>query len=162
MAEFSLRDLTRQVLAESAAADPETLAKELAGRIPRGQAGAALGQALRVYVHQFVTRGRMQSAAGAELGEPAAGGVPPGRSRVQGVHEAWARRMGERYHVGGGTWKVLAEMTGPDCLFAAAERRQQAAANVARAEEFEVLAQRLAAAGAERVRDLFTLEERAG
>lgn len=140
MSELDLYSLVRDVCAESAAPDPTTLAKEVAGLIPAEQAMAALLQALPAVVAQVVSRQRSYTPP-----VPRDTPVTPGMSpKVAAIREA--ARLGllrHRVAVGAGVWKFLGDCDAVDLRRAALVNEQQARANAVRAVQKRRLAEQL-------------------
>lgn len=186
MTDFNLRRLVREVMATSTMSDPGDLAVEVSRRIDPDDCRAALDQALRQYVREEITRMRMRHVPVAEPYRPSptlAPVIPPARStmtlteaqpavarpvklpapvlpvrsaKVAGIRDWWTRELRNPIHVGGKQWVRLGDCTFDDLMFAAAERRDLAERNAARAESFGKLAEAVKAAGVGRVRDLPT------
>lgn len=87
---------------------------------------------------------------------PAAAPKPaPARSaKVAGIREWWRAELKNPIHVGEKQWLPLGDCGFDELMFAAAERRDMAERNAARAKSFTRLAEAVRAAGVERVRDL--------
>lgn len=82
---------------------------------------------------------------------------PPARSaKVAAIRAAGPKWLEERYNVGADPreWKRLGDCGFSDLMFAAGQRREQAARTSAAAERLEGLAELLRSHGVERVRDL--------
>lgn len=82
---------------------------------------------------------------------------PPARSaKVAAIRASGPKWLEERYNVGADPreWKRLGDCSFSDLMFAAGQRRDQAARTSAAAERLEALADLLRAHGVERVRDL--------
>ena len=157
MSEIKLSDLIREVCDASDSADPDVLAKEVAHRVPKGQALAALQQVLPLLVQHELSRGRrgFAIAPAPRSDDQPADLARPGRSwKVDGIREAWAAVLRNRVAVGDGAWKFLADCTVPDLEHAAAVREDMARANARSAEQYRRLAALLAEHGAAVVRDL--------
>lgn len=137
MSDFVLRDLVREVLHENNLTDPGDIAEEVLRRIPRGNLRVALGQALRLYVRQINSEGRNRSP------DIPAVAAPNQSWKVAGVRDGWQRRLRVLEHVGGSTYKPLANCTYEDLLFCATERRALAERNSARARQYDAWARLL-------------------
>ena len=93
---------------------------------------------------------------------PVATSVPsPGRrsarsAKVAAIRAAGPKWLEDRYCVGAGddSWKLLGDCGFSDLMFAAGQRREQAARTSAVAERLEVLAELVRSHGVSRVRDL--------
>lgn len=147
---FSLREAVNAVLDSSALASPQEVAAQVASELTARQVRAALSQALPGYVAQLMQQRRTTNPL---LTNRVPAATPVRSAKVTGIRDAWSAALRDRVHVDGG-WKLLGECGTDDLLFAAAERREHAAKNVAKAEAFEALAERLRAAGAATVADL--------
>lgn len=157
-APFDLRALVREVAAESEAADPAIVAKEVERRLDRAALGEALAQALPIVVYHVA--GRPATSPTPSPGQQqcdthtgAAGGGPTS-SKVAAIRETWRRHLRDRVSVGPSEWKFLADCTADDLAYAAALRDDLAAANAARANWLRELAERVTNAGVERVEQL--------
>lgn len=108
-----------------------------------------------------------RSAPAAEAAEPLAeqhGTVPArpraarpvGRSKAAAMRAWWRRELDKRVHVGPASedWKVFGDCLFEDLMFMAQERRDLAARNSAKAEEYAQLADVLKAHDVKQVRDL--------
>lgn len=158
MSDFSLRKLVRDVLSASTMADPRGLAAEVFGRISPEDYGAALGECLPDVVREEIRYSRNHVAPAAPMAEQAGSGAPPsGRSsKVASIRAMWQQKLRERIHTGPSAteWRLLGDCTFEDLMFAAGERREIAARNEVKAEEYAQLAEAVRAAGVQRVRDL--------
>lgn len=143
VSEFNLRTLVRQVLDDSVLTDPGLIAEEVYRRTAAKDRGAAYQQALRHFVRQVASEQRGATT------------ITAGPSKATRAREWWQRSMRDRIHVNGDAgWKMLADCTRDDLLYAAAERREQADRNRAKAQQYEALASLLDANSAATVRDL--------
>lgn len=136
--DFNLRALVREVAESSTLTDPGSLADEIARRIPAEHVHDAFVQMLRPYVRELITKDRSFGTPTDHHEAPR-----PGRSwKRDGIRAHWRRVLRERVHVGVGPadWKFLGDCGREDLLFAAAERRQMAEANLAKAAQFEQIA----------------------
>jgi hypothetical protein len=175
MSDFSLRQLVHDVMGATAMSDPGDIADEVAWRIDDADLRAALNQALRGFVREEITRLRAHNARRGEAtpagAQPALADVPevvsspgrralkvpgqPGRSaKVAGIRDWWSAELRKPFHVGEKRWLALGDCGFDELMYAAAERRNHATRNAARAESLTGLASELAAAGVARVRDL--------
>jgi hypothetical protein len=151
---MNLRKLVAETLESSAALTPSELAAEVAAQIPARKMREILAEALTPYVHQVIQQHRSLAVdhSQRDTHQGAVGGSPS--SKVAAIRD-WSRvQLQQRYHVGNRKWKFLGDFTFEDCMFAAQERREQAARNAAKAELFEALAERMKTAGAGTVSDL--------
>ncbi|MEO3856100.1 hypothetical protein [Acrocarpospora sp. B8E8] len=146
---FSLRNLIREVAEESALADPGALAKEVSKHVTDDLLRACFDEMIRPFVQNVISGHRFASAPptpaddSAEIKEPDGGKSKSNRSwKVKGVRETWRSILRQRLHVGPGSsdWQFLGEATTEELRFAAGERRDLAAANVANAAKLEALA----------------------
>ncbi|MFJ4847569.1 hypothetical protein [Streptomyces sp. NPDC088733] len=155
MSDFNLRQIVRDVLAASTMADPRDLAAEVYGRIPPDDYGTALAQCLPDVVREQIRQSRNLTTA--PMAETPGGRAAPARSaKVSGIRAMWAQRLRERIHIGpaASDWRLLGDCGFDELMFAAAERRELAVRNAAKAEEYQELAEALRTAGVGRVRDL--------
>lgn len=148
MTDINLRKLVAAVLDASETTDPTTLAREIAAKVPARSLRAYLAEALAPYVREQIQHAR--SAANAARETPG-----PSRSSKVAAIRSWSRKqLRERYHVGYGVWKFLGDFTYEDLVFAASERRQHAARNMAKAAQFDQLAELVRARGVATVAEL--------
>lgn len=143
---FSLRALIREVAEDSALADPGALAKEVAKRLPEEHVQDAYEEMPRHYVREVITSSRALRPQPRPF-EDAPGGTvkaaPVGRSqKVQAIRDWWRSVLRQRLHVGpaGTDWELLGDANAEQLRFAAGERREMAASNLANAEKLEALA----------------------
>ncbi len=134
-ADLNLRALVREVLDGTDLTQPREVAAETLARLKPEDVRSALEQILSEFVryemHRLRNRGEAQAATA-------------GRSRkVQAIREAWQQKLRDRVHVGELGWKMLADCTRDDLLFAARERRVMAERNQVKAYEYERLAKLL-------------------
>lgn len=134
--EFNLRSTIRAILADSDEADPGVIADLAFEVIDPDDMAAALRQSLRQFVRQIITEQRAHASVPPKV-------HPHARSwKVQGIREQWTRALAQRVFTGGG-WKLLRDCTRDDLLFAASERRENAARSIAVAEQYESFAEQL-------------------
>jgi hypothetical protein len=135
MTDFDLRAAVIVVLDTTPLTEPADIATKVAKNVPAKQLRAALTAALVSYVATVNQQRRMDN--------PLLGGSQSGRSsKVAGIADWWTAAMRDRVHVDGGQ-KMLGDCTFADLMFAAAERRQQARWNEAKADQYEALAKKL-------------------
>ena len=89
--------------------------------------------------------------AASEAGE--ARRVPNRSSKVAAIRDRHIDYFSQRVFANG-VWRMLGDGSPEDVLDLAAQRREVAARNAAKAEEFEALHARMVAAGVARARDL--------
>lgn len=145
---FILRHVVRDVLTDTDLADPGDLADVVLERIPSEHVHDALSQTLRIYVRQVISEVRNSG--------PAVNVAPirPNLSwKVAGIRDGWQRQLDNRVHIGDG-WKLLRNCSYDDLLAAAAERRDLADRNMARARQYDAWACLLSDNGAETFGDL--------
>jgi hypothetical protein len=182
--DFNLRHLIREVLDSSTLSDPHAIAAEVARRIDDADLRTALEQCLADPVREEIRRNRngglptltppppssprltlhTQPAVMAEQPGGAPRPVikttparPVGRSaKVAAIRESGPRWLRDRLNTGAEPreWKRIGDCTFTDLMFAAAQRRDQAARTSAAAERLERLAELLRTHGVDRVRDL--------
>lgn len=147
MAEFDLRAAVVEVLDGTGLADLGEVAAKVAENVPSRHLRSALAEALRSYVAVVNQQRRARN--------PIIGGgaVSSRSSKVSGIRDAVALALRDRVHVEGGM-KLLGECTYDDLMFAAAERRENARRNLAKADQYEALAEKVRAHKAARVADL--------
>lgn len=137
MSDFRLRTLIREVMDEpNTPADPDKLVKIVMQRIDPNLYREALEQALPAIVGQVVSvsrqRGPLVEAMAAQ--QPRRGHTPS--SKVAAIAEAWKRHLRDNIFTSEG-WKFLQDCSAEDFIFAASKRRDEAAALVTNAQEFE-------------------------
>lgn len=145
---FDLRSLVRDVFDNSTLADPGLIAEEVYKRIGPDEVYAALQASLRLFVRQVISERRMHT----QMATPT---NPDGVSwKVGAIREHWRRSLQDSVHVGGSEWKRLGQCTYEDLKVAAAERREQASRNRAKAQQYEALANLVSDHGAATVAEL--------
>jgi hypothetical protein len=161
MPEFSLRSHVREVLANSTQADPRAIAAEAFDGIDPNEYGPALLQCLPDVVREEIRHSRNLAPVGTMQERPRAVGdsLTPRKARsskVASIREMWQEKLRERIHTGPSSadWRMLGDCSFDELMFAAAERRELAARNEAKATEYEELAEMVRTAGVGRVRDL--------
>ncbi|NUQ97871.1 MAG: hypothetical protein HOY79_15390 [Streptomyces sp.] len=184
MTDFSLRHLIREVLDSSTLSDPHAIAAEVARRIDDADLRTALEQCLADPVREEIRKNRNGGLPTLATALPSAprltlhtqpdvmteqpGGAPrpvvkaapvrrPARSaKVAAIRESGPKWLRDRLNTGAEPreWKRIGDCTFTDLMFAAAQRRDQAARTSAAAERLEQLAELVRAHGVERVRDL--------
>jgi hypothetical protein len=149
---FDLRAAVAKVLDTSDLAEPDEIASKVAENVAARDLRSALALALVPYVRIQMDNSRRSNVI--LNGDSDVQRKQSARSpKVAAIRDAWAAALRDRVHVSDG-WKLLGDCTYEDLLFAAEERREKARQNVARAERFEWLAERLQANGVARVADL--------
>lgn len=144
---FILRHLVREVLSATNEADPGVLAGMVVARIDSTNRDAALSQAMRLFVRQVISETR--------VGNKPSNVTPIHRSaKVSAIRDGWQRRLRDRVHVGGSTWKQLGDCTYDDLTAAAMERQEHADRNAAWAREYRAMASAVLDAGVDRFADL--------
>lgn len=177
--DFSLRHLIREVLDASTMCDPHVIAPEVLRRIDKADLKAALGECLPSMVREMI---RSSRSGGLLAGSPRlhagpdrpevmserpgsgpvapVGGKPvkkPGRSaKVAAIRASGPKWLADRIHTSADPreWKRVGDCSFADLMFAAGQRREQAARTSAAAERLEVLAGLVRKHGVKRVRDL--------
>lgn len=145
---YDLRKVVREFLDETDLTDFREMGAELARRIPSKDLRSALATALPDLLSTVNQQRRMSNPI-------ISGTSGPVRSpKVAGIAAMHAAALRALVHVGGGANKHLGDCTYEDLMFAAAERREQARRNAAKADQYEALANRLRASGFTRVADL--------
>lgn len=155
-----LRALVRDTLATSRAADPYAVADEVLAAVPAGGLREALAQCLPGLVRDEIRRSRTAAMPTVPGPVPRLAALPAARGgrsvKVAAIRAASPRWLEERLNTGPAPrdWKRLGDCTAADLLFAAGQRRRQAARTAAAADRLEALAQLLQEHAAPRVRDL--------
>ena len=150
---FDLRALINLVSDETQIADPGTLADIVLARITPKDRNAALSQSLRPFVRQIQGEARMRvSMIAPTEAEPSAPGR--GSAKVAGIRDEWQRALSLSVFVGTEGYKLLGDCGHADLLFAASQRFDMAARNMAKGTQFERLAASVLESGVERLRDL--------
>ncbi|MFJ9771151.1 hypothetical protein ACIRVF_07900 [Kitasatospora sp. NPDC101157] len=177
--DFNLRKLIREVLNTSTMPDPHDVAREVLRRIHDDDLRTALSQCLSDVVREQIRAGRNGDGGGPPLPPmptPAAGRpqtptvrlvdpapintakVPQAqRSAKVAAYRAFGQQwLRERMYVSGDPrgWKFMGDCTFDDLMFAAAQRRDQAARTTAVAERCERLAALLHTHGVTLVKEL--------
>lgn len=146
---YDLRKTVRDFLDETDLTDFKEMAAELSARVPAKQLRDALAQALP---HLLATVNQQRRMNNPVLAGTAA--APVRSAKVAGIAAMHAAALRVLVHVGDGHNKQLGDCTYEDLMFAAEERREHARKNLAKADQFEALAERMHAAGVARVADL--------
>ncbi len=158
------RDVARDVLATADTRDVQALAQRVFDAwTPRQRAEAARAHAVAL-VPQLWQQERREVAAGPHTPTAA---KSSSSWRVDGIRAYAAQVRALTVHVAANVFRALDECTEADLGFAAQERRDHAARNAYRAEQYEQLRKALADAGVRTVADLpdtvvaamFTAEE---
>lgn len=176
-ADFNLRKLIREVLNTSTMPDPHDVAREVLRRIHDDDLRTALGQCLSDVVREQIRAGRNGDGGMPPLPstprlpvaptpavrlvkpETTATVQPPPAQRsakvaaYRALGQQWLR---ERMYVSSDPreWKFMGDCTFDDLMFAAAQRRDQAARTVAVADRCERVARLLQAHGVKLVKEL--------
>jgi hypothetical protein len=146
---LDLTALIAAVAADSDAPDPHTLAQQVLDSIQPADYADALLQALPGVIRQHLQRQRAEAAATFPIPatdtNPGPGLRPSGSRKVSAIRDAWQARLRERVYIPGSDsgWKFLADCTAVDLLAVAEARRAHAERTLARAEEYEALADAL-------------------
>lgn len=157
---FNLDAIIRAALAESDAADPHVLAKDVLSRVAKRDLHAALEQALpHMLRQQFGRSGSFATPTQTPgdhslLDSQRLAVAGPHRSRkVAGIREAWRDLLRQRVAVGDG-YKLLAECGIADLEHAASTREDHARRTMARAGQLRHLADLLTEYAVETVAEL--------
>lgn len=135
MSNLVVKTLATEVIRNSEHSDPTLLAKELMEAIPDENTYEAMEQMARHY---------MQYAIGVERYRIHKKMPSIGNSKASAVRERWNEILTIReYLPGSDEWIQLGNATQPQLLAMAELRHQKAAANIARAEAYEMLASAL-------------------
>lgn len=153
---FSLRDTIREVVAEQSTTNPGEMARMVMARIPREHVVAALASCLTRTITDML--GDQHRRAMDELESARRSPVRPqvGSSKVAGYQalgEKWRTALDTLLPTADGR-KRLADCTRDDLMFAAEQRRELAAANMAAAARYESYAALLATHSVLRMGDL--------
>ena len=152
---FDLRALINLVSDETQIADPGTLADIVLARITPKDRNAALSQSLRPFVRQIQGEARMRvSMIVPTEAEPSSSTPARGSAKVAGIRDEWQRALSLSVFVGAEGYKLLGDCGHADLLFAASQRFDMAARNMAKGTQFERLAASVLESGVERLRDL--------
>jgi hypothetical protein len=146
MTEFNLNTLIERALTWKEP-DPHVIARRLLPRIPAEERDAILASLLVERVTLLMRSQRSDNLAPGQTSSETQGERAGGKSRW----ERHAPRL--RYPTADG-WKFRGDLTAEDCDRLADNYEARAAANAAAGAEFRALAERLRAAGAQRVADL--------
>jgi len=135
---MSLRQLAREVVEASTTNDLDAMVDDLLNRVPDEELRAALRETLRTVIREAIHVQRNSTVPIAGRSAPASQG---GDSWwVKGIREAHQGKLADLFHIGGGQWKRLAEMTYNDLTFAAEERRDNAKRSLAHADKLDTYA----------------------
>ncbi|GAA0200141.1 hypothetical protein [Glutamicibacter creatinolyticus] len=144
--DFQPVKVARQIIATTSLTDPEDIALAVLDRTPDSELRAAYLQVLRGAVRTAIHMENMVASTVTPV-------VPNRSSRVAAIRESHISYYDQRVFASG-EWKMLGECTVDDVLDLAAQRREVAERNSAKAAEFEQLAARMTAAGVAVARDL--------
>lgn len=142
---FNPRETAKSILATTDLADPDEIAEAIFRATPKGSIAGAYRALLRDVAREEIRFGRMAD-------EPAAR-KPNNSSKVAAIRAGHEAFFAQRVYANG-DWKLLGDCTVADVLDLAAQRREIAAKNLATAEKYEALAERMAHARATTVREL--------
>lgn len=148
MADFNLRHAIRDVLNDSAEADPGVIAELVFAQIGPRDRAEALRQSLRIMVRQVVSESRISLRD--TVSRPP---MVASSSKVAGIR-SWHRQLQSRVHVGGTEWKLLGDCGYADLMACAAERIELADRNRAWAERYAGWAELVQTHGVARLRDV--------
>lgn len=145
--QYNLHDAVASVLDTTNLTEPAEIAAKVAENVPSRELRRVVGELLPAYVRE-VNRHRRNLGLTSENANQSARSSKVAAFRAIG--RAWLRN---RIQVESG-WKLLADCSYEDLMWAAENRRQIAAQNFAKAEEYEALAQHVQAHGVDRLADL--------
>lgn len=159
---FDLRALIHKVCAESAAADPATIAKEVGRLIDDSQLREAVDQALPQIVQNTIAGHRRSGLVPPDevpLPRTPDQATAPAKGaswKRNGIRRINDRLRTERYSFGfhAEDWKFLGDFNRADCQAAAVMRRKFAAGNIREAEKFEKIDALLVAHAVDTVSEL--------
>jgi hypothetical protein len=138
---MNLREVVREVVDEATTIDLDEIATAVMDRIGAEDLESALAQTMRSFIREVMHAQRSP--------EPAFKQPFTQSWRVTGIREAAnKRRLRAPYHVGGGKWKRLQDMTYDDLIAAAEERRTIAKRNMKTADLLDTWAAMLVMNGA--------------
>lgn len=149
MTDTNLRKIVAAVLDTSATTDPAHLAQEIAQKVPARSVRACLAESLAPYVREQIHHRRMHNPILADTQRKQSARS----SKVAAIRDGWAAALRDLFLAEDG-WKPLGEFTFEDLVFAANDRRKKAQENLAKADRFDALAERLRAAGVDTVAEL--------
>lgn len=145
MTTFDPLDTARDVLVSTKLTDPDAIADEVLSRTPRNGLRAAYRLLLRRLALDAIRFANMSAS------EPRR--TPNRSSKVAAIRNRHIDYFAQRV-CANGEWKMLGDCTPEDVLDLAAQRREVAARNAAKAGEYEALHSQMIAAGVARARDL--------
>jgi hypothetical protein len=143
--EEGMRTLIARIIDVSGLTDPRKIAALVADEIPEDLKHRVLVDALVANVRGMLGRQRNEAVTNA---------LRPRSAKVIGIRDWWAEMLASAVHVGDSTWKPLGECNDADLAYAEAERRQDAARELARADQFARLREMLAEHGVRTVREI--------
>lgn len=144
MTDYDVIAELKAALAASTEPDPAAVAHEFAATVPSRVRAQALAQALA----------RLAPVMAATMRSTAMGSAPVGRNRWTGIGAIYKQaKLNDRMRVADG-WKKLGDCTAEDLRFVAERNREHARATIARAVQYERLADLLDERGVTTVADL--------
>lgn len=147
MTDFDPYQVARGVLATTDLCDPADIAEAIFKQTPKDKIAGAYKVMLRAVARDTIRSVRVDG----EFFKEQAG--PSRSSKVAGIRAHHFDFFGQRVFANN-EWKLLGDCTRADVRDLAARRREVAAFNSAKADEFDELDARMAAAGVDVVRDL--------
>ena len=151
-----LTNALREALNTTTLTDPDDLAHEVIDILGPERLDDAAEEALIYWVRSHTSRSRqgVPDELLVDTGTPASFRPAPNRSaKVAGIRDWWSSFITERVNVDG-EWKLMGDCTVPDVEALAAARREIASKNLAHADRYAALADRMRAEGVATVQDL--------
>lgn len=149
---MGIRKLASEIVEASTNNDLDQMATTLLDQVSDEDLRAALGELARSVIRDAIAARRNRPIP------IAARSAPPNNAGgswwVEGMREAHQAKLRDLFHVGGGQWKRLAEMTYADLVFAAEERRDNAKRSLAHADKLDTWAATVQRLGVEHFGDL--------
>lgn len=136
MSALNLRGLVREILDETTEADPGKIAVLVLDHVPDDQLRDALAQVMRLFVRQVISEVRIAPPPHVTPIHAAPSVRSAHSWKGEAIREAWREKKRDRFHVGGGRWKVLDDCTYDDFIAIAEEREKQAEQNQAQGRRY--------------------------
>lgn len=145
---FDLRASVRSVLDTTNLTSPAEIAAKVAESVPSKDLRTTLAAALETYVRVQFSRDRGWGPT------PAVGPANVSAKVAAYQADAWRRKLHNRFPVGAGQDRLMADLSYDNFLYIAEVRRAHAAANIAAAERAERCAEAMVKAKVDRFGDL--------
>lgn len=146
MTHFNPLEAAHKVLLDTRIADPDQIAELVFQATPKRLMAHAYRSLLRGVAREAIRLANMSAGEENDV-------APQPSSRLRAIRAQHLAELDQRVFANG-EWKLLGDCTIPDFLDLAAQRRQIAAKNTAKAEQYEKIAARMAEYGAETYREL--------